>query len=115
MRVLTGLQPSGKLHLGNYFASIKQMVDMQEQNEMFMFIANYHAMTSLSDGKALKQNTFDAACAFLALGIDPDKSIFWVQSDVKDVLELYWSARTATKTRSQRALARTTGSLAIRF
>ncbi|MGF7401828.1 tryptophan--tRNA ligase [Campylobacter concisus] len=90
MRVLTGLQPSGKLHLGNYFASIKQMVDMQEQNEMFMFIANYHAMTSLSDGKALKQNTFDAACAFLALGIDPNKSIFWVQSDVKDVLELYW-------------------------
>lgn len=90
MRVLTGLQPSGKLHLGNYFASIKQMVDMQEQNEMFMFIANYHAMTSLSEAKALKQNTFDAACAFLALGIDPNKSIFWVQSDVKDVLELYW-------------------------
>ena len=90
MRVLTGLQPSGKLHIGNYFASIKQMVDMQEQNEMFMFIANYHAMTSLSEAKALKQNTFEAACAFLALGINPNKSIFWVQSDVKDVLELYW-------------------------
>ena len=90
MRVLPGLHPSGKLHLGNYFASIKQMVDMQEKNEMFMFIANYHAMTSLSEAKALKQNTFDAACAFLALGIDPNKSIFWVQSDVKEVLELYW-------------------------
>ena len=90
MRVLTGLQPSGKLHLGNYFASIKQMVEAQNNSEMFMFIANYHAMTSVSEAKTLKQNTFEAACAFLALGIDPDKSIFWVQSDVKEVLELYW-------------------------
>ena len=71
MRVLTGLQPSGKLHLGNYFASIKQMVDMQEQNEMFMFIANYHAMTSLSDGKALKQNTFNVA-------LHPENALVWV-------------------------------------
>jgi tryptophan--tRNA ligase len=90
LRVLTGLQPSGKLHLGNYFASIKQMVEAQNNSEMFMFIANYHAMTSVSEAKTLKQNTFEAACAFLALGIDPDKSIFWVQSDVKEVLELYW-------------------------
>ena len=90
MRVLTGLQPSGKLHLGNYFASIKQMVEAQNNSEMFMFIANYHAMTSVSEAKTLKQNTFEAACAFLALGIDPNKSIFWVQSDVKEVLELYW-------------------------
>ncbi|EJP74618.1 MULTISPECIES: tryptophan--tRNA ligase [Campylobacter] len=90
MRVLTGLQPSGKLHLGNYFASIKQMVEAQKTSEMFMFIANYHAMTSLSDAKALRQNTLEAAAAFLALGIDPEKSVFWVQSDVKEVLELYW-------------------------
>ena len=55
-----------------------------------MFIANYHAMTSLNDAKALKQNTLEAAAAFLALGIDPKKSVFWVQSDVKEVLELYW-------------------------
>lgn len=90
MRVLTGLQPSGKLHLGNYFASIKQMVKAQENSEMFMFIANYHAMTSVADAGALKNNTYEAACAFLALGIDPEKSVFWVQSDVKEVLELYW-------------------------
>lgn len=92
MRVLTGLQPSGKLHLGNYFASIKPMVDAQNlgKEEMFMFVANYHAMTSLNDGKALKQSTKEAVCAFLALGIDPQKSTFWIQSDVKEVLELYW-------------------------
>ncbi|MBR8463458.1 tryptophan--tRNA ligase [Campylobacter sp. faydin G-24] len=90
MRVLTGLQPSGKLHLGNYFASIKQMVKAQENSEMFIFIANYHAMTSVSDAKMLRQNTLEAAAAFLSLGIDPDKNVFWVQSDVKEVLELYW-------------------------
>ena len=90
MRILTGLQPSGKLHLGNYFASIKQMVEAQGQSEMFMFIANYHAMTSVADAGKLKQNTYEAASAFLSLGIDPQKSVFWVQSDVKEVLELYW-------------------------
>lgn len=91
MRTLTGLQPSGKLHLGNYFASIKPMIERQNlgKEEMFMFIANYHAMTTTS-GNSLKNNTFEAACAFLALGIDPEKSVFWVQSDVKEVLELYW-------------------------
>ncbi|MDO5046778.1 tryptophan--tRNA ligase [Campylobacter sp.] len=90
MRVLTGLQPSGKLHLGNYFGSIKQMVDAQSSSDMFMFIANYHAMTSVSEASRLKQNTFEAACAFLSLGIDPERSVFWAQSDVKEVLELYW-------------------------
>lgn len=90
MRVLTGLQPSGKLHLGNYFAAIKQMIEAQEQNEMFIFIANYHAMTSVVDAKKLKQDTYEAASAFLSLGINPQKSVFWVQSDVKEVLELYW-------------------------
>lgn len=92
MITLTGLQPSGKLHLGNYFASIKPMVEKQNlgDSKMFMFIANYHAITSVSDAHKLSDNTYEAACAFLALGIDPKKSIFWVQSDVKEVLELYW-------------------------
>lgn len=92
MRILTGLQPSGKLHLGNYFASIKPMVELQNagQNEMFIFIANYHAMSSANKGEELQNSTFEAACAFLALGIDPAKCVFWVQSDVKEVLELYW-------------------------
>lgn len=92
MRTLTGLQPSGKLHLGNYFASIKPMIEKQNNSndEMFIFVANYHAMTSLSDAKSLKANTIEAAAAFLSLGIDPQRSTFWVQSDIKDVLELYW-------------------------
>ncbi len=90
MRVLTGIQASGALHIGNYFGSIKQMVELQNENELFMFIADYHALTSLKDAKALKQNTLDAAISYLSLGIDPDKCTMWVQSDVKEVLELYW-------------------------
>jgi len=90
MRVLTGIQPSGILHIGNYFGSIKQMLNYQGDNELFVFIANYHALTSLKDAKSLKENTMDAAISFLSLGIDPNKTTFWVQSDVKEVLELYW-------------------------
>ena len=90
MRVLTGIQPSGDLHIGNYFGSIKQMVEAQKTSDTFAFIANYHAMTSVSDGKRLSELTMQCATDFLALGIDPDKSTFWVQSDVKEVLELYW-------------------------
>ena len=88
MRVLTGIQPSGDLHIGNYFGSIKQMVDAQKDSDTFAFIANYHAMTS--GGKDLSKLTMQTATDFLALGIDPEKSTFWVQSDVKEVLELYW-------------------------
>ncbi len=90
MRVLTGIQPSGDLHIGNYFGSIKQMVDAQKENDTFAFIANYHAQTSLHDGKRLAELTMQSATDFLALGIDPQKSTFWVQSDVKEILELYW-------------------------
>ncbi len=90
MRVLTGIQPSGILHLGNYFGSIKQMLEYQGKSDLFIFIANYHALTSLKDANALKENTIDAAISFLSLGIDPNKATFWVQSDVKEVLELYW-------------------------
>ncbi len=90
MRVLTGIQASGTLHIGNYFGSIKQMVELQDKDELFMFIADYHALTSLKDPKALKDNTIDIAISYLSLGIDPDKTVMWVQSDVKEVLELYW-------------------------
>ena len=89
-RVLTGIQPSGALHIGNYFGASKQMVDLQEKSDLFIFIANYHALTSLKDGEVLKNNTLDAAINFMALGIDPTKTTFWAQSDVKEVLELYW-------------------------
>ena len=90
MRVLSGIQPSGSLHLGNFFGMMKKMIDYQEHEELFCFIANYHAMTSVSDGKALATGTLEAAANFLALGLDPDKSTFWVQSDVPEVQELSW-------------------------
>ncbi len=90
MRVLSGIQPSGSLHLGNYFGMMKKMVAYQEQQELYCFIANYHAMTSVSDGKALAGGTLEAAANFLALGLDPEKSLFWVQSDVPEVQELTW-------------------------
>ena len=91
MRVLTGIQPSGDLHIGNYFGSIKQMVDAQKNSETFAFIANYHAMSSGNGGERLAKLTMRTATDFLSLGIDPEKSTFWVQSDVKEVLELYWT------------------------
>ena len=90
MRVLNGLQSSGNLHIGNYFGAIKPMMELQQDSDMFMFIANYHALTSLKDAKALRENSIDAAVTFLSLGLDPKKSTFWLQSDVKEVLELYW-------------------------
>lgn len=88
MRVLTGLQPSGDLHIGNYFGAIEAMIEAQNTQDMFIFIANYHAMTS--NPKDLKQNTLKAAAAFLSLGVNPEKCTFWLQSDVKEVVELYW-------------------------
>ncbi|OEU71217.1 MAG: tryptophan--tRNA ligase [Desulfuromonadales bacterium C00003068] len=90
MRILSGIQPSGSLHLGNYFGMMKKMIDYQEHDDLFCFIANYHAMTSVQDGKALAQGTLEAAANFLALGMDPEKSTFWVQSDVPEVQELAW-------------------------
>ncbi len=88
MRVLTGLQPSGDLHIGNYFGAIVAMIEAQSKQDMFIFIANYHAMTSSPPN--LNENTLKAAAAFLSLGINPEKCTFWLQSDVKEVLELYW-------------------------
>jgi len=90
MRILSGIQPSGSLHLGNYFGMMKKMIEYQESGELFCFIANYHAMSSVSDGKVLAKGTLEAAANFLALGMDPEKSIFWVQSDVPEVQELTW-------------------------
>lgn len=96
MRVLSGIQPSGSLHLGNYFGMMKKMIEYQEQSDLFCFIANYHAMTSVSDGKALAKGTIEAAANFLALGMDPEKSTFWVQSDLPEVQELAWFLSTFT-------------------
>ncbi len=90
MRVLTGIQASGKLHIGNYFGAMKPMIELQEKEELFTFIANYHSLTTSKDASLLKQLTFNAAVDYLSLGIDPQKTTFWVQSDVPQVLELYW-------------------------
>lgn len=90
MRVLSGIQPSGALHLGNYFAMMKRMIEYQENHTLFCFIVNYHALTSVFDAGRLREQTVDAAGDFLALGIDTEKSIFWVQSDVPEVTELTW-------------------------
>lgn len=90
MRVLSGIQPSGTLHIGNYFGMMQKMIEYQESSELFAFIANMHAMTSVYDGKTLAKGTLEAAVNFLALGLDPDKAVFWVQSDVPEVVELTW-------------------------
>ncbi len=90
MRVLTGIQPSGKLHWGNYFGAMKSMFDLQEKGENFMFIANFHAMTTVRDGAALRDATRDVALDYLACGLDPVKSIVYRQSDVPEVQELAW-------------------------
>ena len=90
MRVLTGIQASGKLHIGNYFGAMKPMVELQEKNELFTFIANYHSLTTSKDAAILKQYTIDAAVDYLSIGLDPEKTTFWVQSHVPEVLELYW-------------------------
>ncbi len=92
MRILTGIQPSGKLHIGNYFGAIKKMIELQKDsnNELFAFIANYHALSGGANLKELKDNTIEVAIDYLSLGIDPNKTIFWTQSQVKEVLELYW-------------------------
>lgn len=89
-RVLSGIQPSGKLHLGNYFGMMSRMIEYQEANDLFCFIVNYHALTTIHDKNELKDNTMNAALDFLALGMDPEKSTFWVQSDVPQVTELTW-------------------------
>ena len=90
MRVLSGIQPSGTLHLGNYFGMMRRMVRYQSENDLFCFIANYHAQTTMPNAQTLSENTFNATCDFLALGIDPEISTFWVQSDVPQVTELMW-------------------------
>jgi len=90
MRVLSGIQPSGNLHIGNYFGMMKPMIAYQETTELYCFIVNYHAMTSVADGERLSRGTLEAAMDFLALGLDPDRAIFWVQGDVPEVTELTW-------------------------
>lgn len=88
--ILSGIQPSGRLHFGNYFGAIRQHIKMQEEGDAFYFIANYHSLTSLTNGDELRQNTIDVTLDYLALGMNPERCTFFAQSDVPQVVELYW-------------------------
>jgi tryptophanyl-tRNA synthetase len=96
MRILSGIQPSGALHLGNYFGMMRPAIDLQAQGEAYYFIANYHSMTSLFDAAERRKNSLDVALDFLACGLDPQKSVFFKQSDVPEVTELSWLLTTLT-------------------
>lgn len=89
-RVLSGIQPSGQLHLGNYFGMMQRMIRYQEENDLFCCIVNYHALTTVHDAGVLSENTLQAAIDFIALGMDSEKSTFWIQGDVPEVTELTW-------------------------
>ncbi len=89
-RVLTGIQPSGTLHIGNYFGTMRQSIAAQAENECFYFIANFHAMTSMPKPEDLRERTFNVALDFLACGLDPEKTVFYRQSDVPQVQTLAW-------------------------
>ena len=89
-RVLSGIQPSGELHLGNYFGMMSRMIKYQNENDLFCFIVNYHALTTIHDKELMMKNTMNAAIDFMSLGLDPKKSTFWVQSDVPQVCESTW-------------------------
>src|SRR5271167_1965264 len=96
MRILSGIQPSGALHLGNYFGMMRPALELQEKGEAFYFIADYHSMTSLFAPAERRKNTLDVALDFLACGLDPEKTVFFRQSDVPEVTELSWLLSTVT-------------------
>ena len=90
MTILSGITPSGRLHIGNYFGAMRQHIDMQNQGDAYYFIANYHALTSRHDGVLMRRHTLDIAIDYLSLGLDPSKCVFFAQSDVPQVTELSW-------------------------
>lgn len=89
-RILSGIQPSGKLHLGNYFGMIKPSLELQREGKVFLFIADYHALTTVTNAAALREGILDVALDFLAFGLDTERTIFYRQSDVPEVTELTW-------------------------
>jgi len=96
MRVLSGIQPTGRFHWGNYFGAIQQYIDLQDEDEAYYFIANLHGLTTIRDPDLLRQYTRDAALDLLALGLDPGRATLFVQSDVPQVSELTWLLMTGT-------------------
>lgn len=96
MRILTGIQPSGSLHLGNYFGAMLPAIRLQDEGEAFYFIADYHSMTSLTDAALRRQYSLDVALDFMACGLDPARCVFWKQSDTPEHTELAWILSTVT-------------------
>ncbi|MEN8199068.1 MAG: tryptophan--tRNA ligase [Thermodesulfobacteriota bacterium] len=96
MKILSGIQPSGQLHIGNYFGMMKTMISNMENSDLYVFVVDLHALTSVQDRQRLATGTLEAAADFLALGLDPAKCTFWVQSDVPEVCELAWILSTLT-------------------
>ncbi len=96
MRVLSGIQPSGALHIGNYFGAIRQYIDLQRGNDAFYFVADYHALTSVRDAGRLRGHVFDVIVDLMALGLDPEVATLFVQSDVPETTELAWLLSTVT-------------------
>lgn len=97
MRVLSGIQPTGRFHWGNYFGAIRQYIALQENEQAFYFIADLHALTTVRDPQVLRQNSWDAAVDLLALGLDPLQAKLFLQSDVPEVTELTWLLMTVTQ------------------
>ncbi len=96
MRILSGIQPSGALHIGNYFGAIRQYVALQHGNDAFYFVADYHALTSVRDAEKLRKYVFDVIVDLLSLGLDPETATLFVQSDVPETTELAWLLSTVT-------------------
>jgi tryptophanyl-tRNA synthetase len=96
MRILSGIQPSGKLHIGNYFGMMHPALELAQKGEAFYFIADYHALTSITDPAELRRNVLDVALDFLACGLDPSRTVFYRQSDVPQVTELTWMLANVT-------------------
>ncbi len=96
MRILSGLQPSGRLHIGNYFGMMEAALKLQHEGDAYYFIADYHSLTSIHDGKLLRDHVRNLAIDFLACGLDPTKCVFFRQSDVPEHTELSWILSTVT-------------------
>jgi len=90
LRVLSGIQPSGRLHIGNYFGAMRQHLNLQAEHDGFYFIADYHALTSNPAPDDIARHTIEVAMDYIALGLDTEKTVFWRQSDVPQVTELTW-------------------------
>jgi len=96
MRVLSGVQPSGNLHIGNYFGAIRQFLRLQDEHECYYFLADLHALTTVQDPERFRGLVRDLATGFLALGLDPSRSVIYRQSDLPEVTELSWYLSTVT-------------------